>query len=164
MSIVLIEKRIISTTTAAPITFTGPWSDYTDLEIYANIYCSGAGVQAIKMQLNGDTGSNYSNYWMESTIGTSLNSSGEAATTSTWITYTPGNNTSFPLCFRLRMFDINSTSLVKPFTSRFGGIAAHSGTYNNVWKSTSAVTSISFLRNGENNILAGSSISVYGVK
>jgi hypothetical protein len=116
------------------------------------------------MQVNGDTGTNYMNYWMESILGSSLNSSGESATSSVWTTYTSNNNSSFPIAFRLRMFDINSTTFVKPFTSRFGGIVANEGTYNNVWKSTAAISSISFLRTSESNILAGSSITVYGVK
>jgi hypothetical protein len=164
MSLVLIEKRVITSTTSSNITFTGPWNDYTDLEIYGNVYCSGTGVQAIKMQLNGDTGSNYSNYWMETMGGSGLNSSGESSTTSMWTVYTPSNNSTVPLSFRARLFDINSTTFTKPIVSRYGGIFAYSGTYNNVWKSNSQITSISLLRNGEPNILAGSSFILYGVK
>lgn len=166
MSLTLIEKRVISSTTSSAITFNGPWTQFSDIEVYGNVYCSGTGVQAVKMQLNGDTAANYSNYWFETTAfaGGGLNSSGQSSTDSTWITYTPSNNTALPLSFRLRLFDVNSTTFTKTFVSRTGGIAAYSGTYSNVWESTAAISSISFLRHGESNILAGSSFLVYGVK
>ena len=161
----LIEKRVLGTA-SSEVNFTGPWSAYTDIEIYLNIFLTGSGSpEGVKLQMNGDTGANYNIYFFETTNGTGINASGTVGDTSMWVTYRPSGSTDVPISGRVRLFDINSTDTVKTSISRYGGIEGYGGTYNGAWKNTNAITSLKFIKGiGASNFLVGSTFLVYGVK
>lgn len=160
-----IERRVLGSN-LSEVVLTGPWSNYTDLEIYVNAYFTGSGsAEGIKLQINNDTGANYNFYFFETLNGSGINANGAVSDTSMWVTYRPSGTTAIPISARLRLFDINSTSVTKASVSRYGGIEAYGGTYNGVWKSTAAITSLKFIKGtGASQFLAGSTFTVYGVR
>jgi hypothetical protein len=162
----LIEKRILSTA-QTEIPLTGPWSQYTDLEIYLNAYfTASAGADGVQIQFNNDTGNNYSVYYFESLKGTGINANGSAAIGGMWVTYRPSGSTDIPISARIRIFDINRTDVVKHMVSRYGGGSeTYFGTYNGAWENTQALSSIKFIKGaGSSQFLAGTTLSIYGVK
>jgi hypothetical protein len=162
----LIEKRVLSTS-QTEIPFTGPWSQYMDLEIYVNaFFTTSGGADGIWIQFNNDSATNYSVFWFESTRGTSINSSGISDYNGMWISYRPSGSASMPISCRTRMFDINRTDTVKHMVSRFGGgHEGFNGTYNGAWENTAAISSFKLVKGvGASQFLAGTTISVYGVK
>jgi hypothetical protein len=162
----LIEKRVLSTA-QTDVSFTGPWAQYMDLEIYINAFFTTSGApDGIWLQFNNDTASNYSVYWFESTRGTSINSSGSANFGGMWTTYRPSGTTAMPVSCRVRAFDINRTDTVKHMVSRFGGgHEGYTGTYNGAWKDTSSISSLKLVKGaGASQFLAGTTVSVYGVR
>jgi hypothetical protein len=161
----LIEKRVLGSA-LSEVNFTGPWSAYTDIEIYLNLFfTSSASPEGVKIQFNGDTGANYNIYFFETTGGSGVNSNGTVSDTSMWVTYRPSGSTDVPLSGRVRLFDVNSTDIIKTSVSRYGGIEGYGGTYNGAWKNTNALSSFKFIKGiGASNFLTGSTFLVYGVK
>ena len=161
----LIEKRVLGSS-LSEVNFTGPWADYTDIEVYLNVFFTGSGgADGVKVQFNGDTGANYNFQIFETTGGSSIYASSATNDTSIWMTYRPSGSTDVPVSARVRFFEVNSTSTMKSLASRYGSIEGYGGTYNGAWKNTNALSSFKFIKGvGASNFLTGSTFLVYGVK
>jgi hypothetical protein len=127
--------------------------------------------QLAVFQFNGDTGSNY-NYWVMRGEGHTGSVTGGGAVNQTSIPYPHGpgstassNNFS---AFILDIVDYTLTSKYKS-TKMLNGFATNGGSEEQLhmttglWKSTSAITSISFSCSSQ-NMVANTTIALYGLK
>lgn len=159
----------IATTTlgsaAASVTFSSISGSYTDLVlVFAGT--SGA-VDSLFGRLNSDTGSNYS--------ATELRGDGSAAASSRFsnVSYLYlGYNVSMDATNQanaiIHIMNYSNTTTYKTIISRFNRAAGASypGTaaYANLWRSTSAITSIDLIDYGGSNFSVGSTFTLYGIK
>lgn len=141
-------------------------SGYTDLKlVLANITSS---VQdTIRIRVNGDTGNNYSN--------TSLSGDGSAATSSRNIDQTSVRmvlsgaiTTSNPAMILVDLFSYsgstNKTMLISSNTDKNGSTPAAVESFVGLWRSTSAINSITvFFLAGTTTISTGTIATLYGI-
>jgi hypothetical protein len=159
----------IATTTlgsaAATITFSSIPSTYTDLRISTVLF---PGTSA-RMQINGDTGTNYSSTFLY-TINTSTPAAGNRVNdTHIPITLGAAVGTTIPVMTTIDIFSYTNTSgwknlLWQESSDKNGDASAHwviSGF--GLWRSTSAITSVNFFNPGF-NFAAGSTATLYGIK
>jgi hypothetical protein len=150
----LLETLSLSGSSVTSSTISG---SYTDLQILVQGAYGSAGGNALNMRFNGDTGSNYKRYYLE-TAG-----SGTAGDTGTLISGLTnfGTSSSYgPASVSFiqipRYAQSHFKSLV--FTSQ-SDTQLRSGMY--LWNSTSAITSITFIANNGN--FGGGTAYIYGV-
>jgi hypothetical protein len=153
--------EVISTQTlasaAATVTLSSIPSTYTDLVLVINgTAVSGGG--AFRAQVNTDTATNYS--------GTQLSGDGTTASSSRFssINYIRGGqfestNTTVILQFQ----NYSNTTTYKTVLARYATPTASSDAWVNLWRSTSAISSIVVFINAI-NIAAGTTFTLYGVK
>ena len=150
------------------ITFSSIPQDYTHLQI-RGIHRSASTDGSIDFQLNSDTGSNYARH---SITGDGATASSSASVNATHAGFggsassTAGSNIFGS--FVLDIFDYTNTNKFKT-TRSIGGIDNNgSGAVNlrsNLWRSTSAITSIKIYNASSGNSLAQySSFALYGIK
>lgn len=149
------------------VTLSSISSAYTDLRIVvSNLRMSVDNVASISFWVNGDSGSsNYSftNVWANgATVGSQRFSS---RNTIDQLNYGNLNlSSTLPAMIEIDIFSY-SGSTNKTFLSRFSGDRNGSGQTTsqvNLWRSTSAINSITFYGNGS-DISAGTVISLYGI-
>lgn len=157
----------IGTTTlgsaAADVTFSS-LSGYTDLVIVANARYEGAGsgTGGLRIQFNGDSGANYSL--------TALSGSGSAVSTgrATGGTYgeigevaQTGLGSSTYVVTTANIMNYSNSTTYKTILSRSDAAGVTSKLLVNLWRSTSAITSIRLFAGS--NLSAGSTFTVYGI-
>ena len=161
------DYESIATTTLgssnATISFTSIPATYSHLQIRGILKNSGGGTY-IKMQMNSDTGSNYSGHELS---GDGATASALGYSSRTDIPITPNGNTATNFAgFILDILDYANTSKYK--TTRLlmgfddngsGRVMLDSGS----WQSTSAITSISIATTA-GTFQQYSSLALYGVK
>ena len=154
----------IATTTLgsaqSSVTFSSLGS-YTDIRIVASMQDSN---QYGLLRFNSDSGSNYSRTWVYGDGTNAVSNRTSNATSAYWGATASGSE------FLLNDFNImnygnsttNKTMLVRQTQGSSGGQA---GAYVYLWRSTSAITSISFISaTGAATIAAGSTITLYGIQ
>jgi hypothetical protein len=152
----------------ASYTFTSIPSTYTDLVLVCNIKSSAATSRTLYATYNSDTGSNYS---MTRIFGDGSSAASSRTTNQTGIDigYFPGaNGTGFgTVNFSIQNYS-NSTTY-KTGLYRWGSEAAGSGLRYvaagvGLWRSTSAITSISLAFDSAGDIATDSTLTLYGIK
>lgn len=166
-----ITYEPISTTTASgstdSITFSSISGSYTDLIIVANWGPSLNGDGTV-MRFNSDTGTNYSDtelYGTGSTAGSQRRSSASFIDITRAI---GGDGTNKYTNSIINIQDYANTTTYKTSliranlaTGTYAGVAALAG----LWRSTSAITSITILTlSSGSNLLSGSTFTLYGIK
>lgn len=157
----------IGTTTlgsaAADVTFSSI-SGYTDLVIvaFARYEGAGSGTGGLRVQFNSDSGTNYSLLALSGT-GTSATSGRASSGTYGEIGEVPqtsvGTNTYS--ITTANVMNYASTSTYKTVISRTGEANNITRVIANVWRSTSAITSIRLFAGS--NLSAGSTFTIYGI-
>ncbi len=160
---VAIATTTLSSSTSV-FTLSSISSTYTDLRLVLTNIRTTPGNGTIVMRFNGDTGSNYSR--------TNINGDGSSATSAqfssvTWI-HTHGGNTSttIPTMLTLDLFSYASTTVNKTclLTASFDQNGSGSTTNSvGLWRSTAAVTSISFQLNTGDSFATGTRATIYGI-
>lgn len=150
------------------LTFSSIPSTYTSLQIrYAIKPATGTG-EALRLQLNGDTGLNYSRHALAGN-GSTANASGSASGTFTWGgDNAAGTQTSgYPYVGLIDIHDYASTTknkTVRTFvgtdSNSAGGVSLTSG----VWLNTAAITSVTLFFTSGDSLATGSLVSLYGIK
>jgi len=116
------------------------------------------------LRFNSDSGSNYSRTWVYGDGSSAVSNRTSNATSAYWGATASGSE------FLLNEFNLmnygnsttNKTMLVRQTQASSGGQA---GAYVYLWRSTSAITSISFISaTGSATIAAGSTITLYGIQ
>lgn len=153
----------IATTTlgsaAASYTFSSISGSYTDLVLVINAINTVNG-SSCKIQFNGDTGTNYSTTWLEGN-GTSASSGRESTATSAFIYYNGNASVYNSSTANVIIQNYSNATTYKTAISRFGN-QAQTGAYIDLWRSTSAITSIA-LNAITQNFQAGSTFTLYGI-
>ena len=140
-------------------------SGYTDLvAVLSNVRHATSQPQRVAMRVNGDTGNNYSE--------TRLIGNGSTATSSrnsnfNW-TYTGlsilGTDTNTQPSMLISQFqNYANTSVNKTILHRGSNANSEASAVVTLWRSTSAITSISYLWDGGGNFSIGTTISLYGI-
>lgn len=135
------------------------FSGYTDLFLVINANNTVNGSNC-KIQFNGDTGTNYSTTWLEGD-GTSASSGRESTATSSFIYYNGNASTYNWSTANVSIQNYSNATTYKTAISRFGN-QAQTGAYVDLWRSTSAITSIA-LNAITQNFQAGSTFTLYGI-
>ena len=157
-----IATTTLSTSTAT-ITFSSIPATYTHLQIRGILKNSGGGTY-IKMQLNGDTGSNYSGHEL-SGDGSTAAALGYSSRTD--IPITPNGNTATNFAgFILDLLDYANTNKYKTIKSLDGCDLNGAGAIifgSGSWRNTAAITTITLTDYLGTAFLTGSSFYLYGI-
>lgn len=162
----------IATTTlgsaATNITFNSIPATYTDLVVTFVGTGSATGNEILTVRFNGDTGTNYSATILSGyDPGAGPISNRETNQTRGWFgNYWVGASTTSPMFFRMNVFSYagstNKTVLSETSNDKNG-----SGEVNRsvgLWRSTSAINSITLICAGTASFGAGSTATLYGIK
>lgn len=154
----------IATTTlgsdTASVTFSSISGSYTDLVIIASCKPVNSGTSSsIGVQLNSDTGSNYSRTLLYGN-GSSASSTRDSSVTSSAILFYEGTS---PAVNILHIFNYANTTTYKTFIARanFAGSTVRAGV--GLWRSTAAITSVTLLPTSD-SFASGSTFSLFGIK
>lgn len=156
----------IATTTAngsiSTYTFTSIPSTYTDLRLIMNLGASSSG-NTYNLQVNSDTGSNYSQTEM---WGDGTSASSNRRTTQTSI-FAVGSRIGVPTTLTtisiIDLMNYANTTTYKTLLSRQGEASVGTLAAVGLWRSTSAITSITVFANGSGNFVNGSTLTLYGI-
>lgn len=150
----------IATTTlgsaASSVTFSSIPSTYTDLVLVFNGSNLGSAGQDIVVNFNGDTGTNYSRTYLLGN-GTAA-SSGRSSNAASWA---PGG--LYPNSFyTIHFMNYSNTTTYKTMIARDSVPDAYPALTVGLWRSTSAINSITALVQGA-NFSTGSTFTLYGI-
>lgn len=160
----------ISTSTlssAAPsVTFSSIPATYTDLRLV--IYCAGTSSagKGVSMQLNSDTGTNYSNTRLVGTGTTAT--SGRISNFDYLFFNSTSTSTTIPTFYTVDFFNYagstNKTVLSSGNSDQNGSGAVER--FVGLWRSTSAISTIkvTLYTDGSANYNTGSTFTLYGIK
>jgi hypothetical protein len=155
----------IATTTlgsaAASVTFSTISGAYTDLVLVMSIRGSSDIESDIGMQLNSDTGSNYS---MQRIYGQGASAGSDRTSNSTSINFGRQGGDSFALNI-MHLMNYANTTTYKTILNRSGHAGTSSIVLANVglWRNTAAISTITLIQTGAQNYKAGSTFSLYGI-
>jgi hypothetical protein len=141
--------------TSSAVTFSSISGAYTDLVLVYNGYAS-SGTANARFLINGDTGSNYSYTTLEGS-GTAAGSARGSSQSSGYLWQTSlGNQTG-----TIHFLNYSNTTTYKTTLSRGGNPASYLSADVNLWRSTSAITSITVQGT---TYQIGSTFSLYGIQ
>lgn len=160
------------TGSAATISFGGIPTTYKHLQIRISGRDDrgGTALNNLHMQVNGDTGTNYTNHTFFGGYGTAAQAYGGTGANKTDYVYEPSSGANANV-FGAVIFDIqeySNTNIYKVIRSLGGYDNAGSGRLGlstNLWLNTAAINSVSFsLSGGGVQFVAGTMISLYGIR
>jgi hypothetical protein len=145
------------------VTFSSISGSYTDLILITSTVGSGtASIPLIKVRFNGDTGSNYS-YTRVYGYGTSSTGSDRSSSTTSMEINDPGNYFNTQITCIAQIQNYSNSTTYKTMLARSGEQGNAVIAYANLWRSTSAVTSITIFTPAQ-NFNSGSTFTLYGIK
>jgi len=144
---------------AANIEFTSIGGNYTDLVliVQGKAITSDSGW---RLRFNSDTGSNYSDTEVYGN-GSSAVSGRVTSATGVPIGWAETANTNTVI---VQIQSYANTSVFKSLLSAYSSPASYVGRIVGLWRSTSAITTITLYLNSGNNLAAGTTASLYGIK
>jgi hypothetical protein len=145
---------------AATVTFSSISGSYTDLVLIGQI--KGTASTFLNLQFNGDTASNYSRVVLagQGTVAASeLRSNRTAINTDYFQTI----QTNFNYITRINIMNYSNSTTYKTVLCRPDNAANGTGATVGLWRSTSAITSVTLLADG-NSFDIGTTFSLYGIK
>ena len=150
------------TTDVATVTFSSISGSYTDLVFILNVKGSISGVDDdVTARFNSDTGSNYS--WTR-IYGDGTTAGSQRGTAQTVLRggNQSGTGSSAFSPMILNIMNYANTTTNKTMIARPNNPARVVDAYVNLWRNTSAISTVSFACGG--NFIAGSTFSLYGIK
>lgn len=147
------------TSSQANVEFTSISGSYTDLVLIVNGILSSANPADVMIRFNGDTGSNYSITEIYGN-GSTVTSSRTTSATACKIAFV---STGYNLMIRLNIQNYSNTTTNKTLVSRNDTTSNVAGATVGLYRSTSAITSLTIFASPSGNITAGT-YSLYGVK
>lgn len=152
----------IATTTVSgtSYTFSSIPSTYTDL-ILVNFIgnATGAGAGGIQIRYNGDTGSNYSWTYL---VGTG-SSAVSGRSSGTYFDIGMTNNTTDFSQVICQIQNYSNTTTYKTTMSRSASAATEVSANVSLWRSTSAINSITVTKADGANFKSGTTLTLYGI-
>lgn len=162
-----ITYEPIATTTlgtaAASVTFSSISGSYTDLVLVCSVQASG--VEDLCIRFNSDTGTNYSRTTMSGT-GSSAVSNRATSQTSAFVDrygIPPTSGSSFAT-YLINIMNYSNSTTYKTVLSRSSEASGGTDAIVNLWRNTSAITSIDIQMASLYNLSSGSTFSLYGIK
>ena len=144
-------------------TFSSVPSTYTDLVLVLNLVSTSAGSSDVNINFNGDNSALYSRTYLAGT-GTSPGNSGRAGTTSTiqinnWssVTTAAGYNAV------INIMNYANTNVFKTVIARTNNAANAAETSLDLYRSTSAISSILVAAGASRQFDIGSTLTLYGI-
>jgi hypothetical protein len=164
-----ISTATVTSGGASSITFSSIPQTYTHLQIRALLRDSGSSnaFYSAGIQINSDTGSNYTYHGLYGNGSTASTSSGGASYTQAYVLNTAGSGTTSNV-FESSIVDIldytntNKYTTLRSLSGADANGSGYAGLYSSVWLSTSAITSLTILPYA--GFLQNCQISLYGVK
>jgi hypothetical protein len=149
---------------ATSITFSSISSAFTDLVLVLQLQGLDAGGNALVLQFNGDTATNYSNTSLYGT-GTAAASNRYSGLNSTVIAGTvSGPGTAAGQTIIVNLQNYSNTSIYKTVLSRYSNASKQVEAEAGLWRSTSAINSIKFQSyTGADQFLTGTTATLYGI-
>lgn len=151
--------NITLSSNTTPVTFNNIPQTYTDLLIVANARGSSDIESDINIIFNGDTAANYSDTRMYA----DANVGSDRHTNYNYIIVGRQGATTFAPNI-IHIMNYTNTNMFKTVISRSGHSNVITMTNVGIWRSTSAITSISFTQGGAQSYKSGSSFTIYGIK
>ena len=154
------------TTTAADITFSSIPGTYTDLVLILSGTASSAttGVRNLFMQMNGDTGSNYSVTLLYGDGSSAASVRTTSQTQMLWSDIPRASATGIkPGVSTAQIMSYANTNVFKTVLATTGADIYVERTVG-LWRSTSAITSIKFYPGASDTFASGTMASLFGVK
>jgi hypothetical protein len=163
----LLETQVL-TSAAASVTFSSLSTysaEYQHLQIRMVCRSARGSEDYLQMRFNGDTGSNYSNHYLEGN-GSSVGSSGSANQTQMYQGVSASSNLAANIFASFVIDILDPFETTKFTTSRtLGGFATRSiGLNSGNWRNTDALTSITLRHQVGDNLVTGSRFSLYGIR
>jgi hypothetical protein len=156
----------IATTTlgsaAATITLSSIPATYTDLTLV--LIGTTSNTNYIRLQFNSDTATNYS-YTILSGNGTTATSTRNSTQSSILCNNSGSTSTTVPTLTNFNVFSYAGATNKTVLVTRSGDLNG-SGAQENIvglWRSTSAITSITILLNGAGDYSIGTTATLYGI-
>lgn len=144
---------------AGAIVFTSIPATYTDLVLVATLAPASAGSSNLIIQVNSDSGGNYS--WTKLVGNGSATSSSKNSNYGYCAVGDLGTNVQATIHFQ----NYANTTTYKTFLSRFGWASVSTGSVTGLWRSTSAINRIELAQDGAPYTFAtGSVATLYGIK
>jgi hypothetical protein len=135
---------------------------------FSGLMVSGASLSNLKLQFNGDTGSNYGFQGTKALVGSSfnLNSSGQTGLSVIDNLGSVGGPVPIDVA-TVTVPNYAGTTLPKGVTSLGFGSQSNANSFmasdmSGYWNSTAAINSITFSNNASNNFAIGTSVTVFG--
>jgi len=147
---------------ASTVTFSSIAGTYTDLVLISNTKFTTPSIptgNALWLQFNGDTATNYSDTYMYGD-GTSAASGRVGSTTTFFVGNSDGTNFNIT---KTNIFNYANTTTYKTALSRSDTPAAYAVSYVSLWRSTAAITSILIGNSTGSTFTAGSTFTLYGI-
>lgn len=145
------------TSNSASVTFSNIPQNYTDLIAVSN--GAGDGSQDVVWRANGDTGSNYS--------ATRMSGTGTVANSNRWTNSTGAqwgwHNTGQAVNI-LHLFNYSNSTTFKSSLGRANTAEAAVRVYAGLWRSTAAITSLTFTNLDGQNFASGITFTIYGIE
>jgi hypothetical protein len=161
---VALDKVTVGTATSS-ITFSSIPSTYTDLFVVCSILPSSTSFYTPSLQFNGDTASNYSGTWVYGQGSSAASSRNSSQTQMALDNYAATPAVGYPMIVNFSVMNYSNTTTNKTVISRGNDVFASAGETSatvGLWRSTSAVTSLTVKGNGA-NFAVGSTFSLYGI-
>jgi hypothetical protein len=147
---------------AASVTFSSISGSYTDLIIVSNI--ANSTNDSLYFRINGDTGSNYSTTWLygNGTVAASGRQTSNTTGILSGAIQVGLSSTNYGSSI-IQIMNYSNTTTYKTALTRWGLGNAETNATVGLWRSTSAITSVTILP-GAGNLASGSTFSLYGIK
>ena len=154
-----IESKILGSSSGS-LTFSAIPGTYTDLVLICSYTTTAANLD-VRLQVNGDTGSNYSYTYLLGT-GSAAGSGRGSSTTNIPAYFSVGTSTNGNISIYNFMNYSNSTTnktILQRMSSAEKELTANVG----LWRNTAAITSATIFTN-TNAFATGSTFTLYGIK
>lgn len=153
-----IATYTVSGSLTTSYTFSSIPSTYTDLVLIIGNAGASAGVDGI-CQVNGDTGANYSQTHLRGT-----GSAAQSGKYTEWYLNSAATwNTTTNYTHILNFLNYGNTTAYKTMLQRGNNASGEVNANVNLWRSTSAINSITIKAGSTAKINAGTTLSLYGI-
>ena len=160
MTYTLIDSTTLASS-ASSVTFSSITQDYRDLVLVLTSQPTAA-ASTVRLRLNGDTGSNYTQVRMEGN-GFSATSEGTIGYSLDFFASTGARTSSGISLWKYQIMDYSATDKHKPMLLRYDAVNyGYTGAAAGRWANTSAVTSLNITYSG-GTIEAGTTFYLYGI-
>ena len=147
--------------TASSVTFSSISGSYTDLILVASV--GSASAEDLRLRFNSDTGSNYSTTMLYGT-GSAAGSARRSSDSSITAGFYWGGLSSTLNALIIHIMNYSNATTYKTVLTRANNAAQEVDAFVGLWRSTSAITSVTLLPNNSASFASGSTFTLYGVK